>query len=53
MSETGFAGWQLRDSYPMYLAEFIGTMLYSMTFSITTESQKITTSNSSISIDEG
>ena len=63
MSETGFAQWQFKDSYPMYLAEFIGTMLYAMTFSITTESQTIyehrtpapnqtDTETSSISINE-
>eukprot|EP01083_Nonionella_stella_P288979 983444_1 len=41
MSETEFAGWAFKDSYPMYLAEFLGTMLYSMTFAITTEPNTI------------
>ena len=55
MSETGFAQWQFKDSYPMYLAEFIGTMLYAMTFSITTESQTIyepATSSKALAINE-
>merc|ERR1719420_449667 len=52
MSETGFQGWAFRDSYPMYLAEFLGTMLYSMTFAITTEPNEIIehTSNTAATI---
>jgi len=56
MSEQTYAGWALRDSYPMYLAEFLGTMLYSMTFAITTEPNTIVehTSNTgpAVSINE-
>eukprot|EP01083_Nonionella_stella_P027161 74741_1 len=48
MSEAGFAGWSFKDSYPMYLAEFIGTMLYSMTFAISTEPNTIESKEISI-----